>query len=76
MGLMFSKNNENIELDNLFWCNNNNDKVSCINCDNLVLRIYKLNDDLQMLNTMNDLKDDKIRLLQNELEIYEKYYKY
>lgn len=79
MGLIFtsiSKTNENLELDNLFSCNNNDDKLYCHTCDNLNLKIYKLNDDIQTLNIINDLKDAKIRLLQSELELYEKYYKY
>ena len=76
MGLIFTKKNESIELDNLFCCNNTVDELYCHTCDNLNLKIYKLTDELQTLNIINDLKDAKIRLLQNELELYEKYYKY
>jgi len=43
---------------------------------NLNLKIYKLTNDLEILNNMNDLKDAKLRLLQNQLDLYEKYYKY
>jgi hypothetical protein len=76
MGLIFTKKNENIELDNLFCCNNNVDELYCHTCDNLNLKIYKLTNDLEILNSVNELKDAKLRLLQNQLDLYEKYYKY